>query len=128
MLTSAGHQCRTAADGLEALSVLDSGEEFELLLTNLMMPNLDGMGLLESTKDRFPDMPVVLETAVHDSSVLLAFIRNGGYDYLLEPFEREQLLIVVRRGLVYHFRQLENRALQAQVAEAGKRTASEIRR
>jgi two-component system, cell cycle sensor histidine kinase and response regulator CckA len=63
MLTMAGYQCRTAADGLEALDVLNSGEEFELLLTNLMMPNLDGIGLLERTKEQFPDMPVLVETA-----------------------------------------------------------------
>ncbi len=41
MLTSAGYQCKTAADGLEALAMLDSGEEFDLLLCNLMMPNLN---------------------------------------------------------------------------------------
>jgi DNA-binding NtrC family response regulator len=119
MLTTDGYQCRTAADGLEALAVLDS-EEFALLLTNLMMPNLDGIGLLERTKDKFPDMPVVLESAVHDISVYLAFIRNGGYDYLLEPFEREQLLNVVQRALEYRRLKLENRALQAQVAKLRK--------
>jgi DNA-binding NtrC family response regulator len=119
MLTTDGYQCRTAADGLEALAVLDS-EQFALLLTNLMMPNLDGIGLLERTKDKFPDMPVVLESAVHDISVYLAFIRNGGYDYLLEPFEREQLLNVVQRALEYRRLKLENRALQAQVAKLRK--------
>ena len=109
MLTSAGYQCRTAADGLEALAVLDSGEEFELLLTNLMMPNLGGIGLLVRAKEKFPDMPVVVESAVHDISVALAAIRNGAYDYLLEPFEREQLLAVVRRVLEYRRLKLENR-------------------
>jgi DNA-binding NtrC family response regulator len=109
MLTSAGYQCRTASDGLEALAALDSGKEFELLLTNLMMPNLDGIGLLERTKDNFPDMPVVVETATHDISVALAAIRNGAYDYLLEPFEREQLLTLVRRVLEYRSLKLENR-------------------
>jgi cyclic di-GMP phosphodiesterase len=117
MLSAAGYQCRTASDGLEALAALDSGEQFDLLLTNLMMPNLDGMGLLERTKKKFPDMPVVLESAVHDISVPLAFIRNGGYDYLLEPFEREQLLNVVGRALEYRRLKLENRALQTQVAK-----------
>jgi CheY-like chemotaxis protein len=58
MLTSSGSQCRTAADGLEALALLDSGEDFELLLTNLMMPNSDGLGLLTRTKEKFPDPTV----------------------------------------------------------------------
>ena len=58
MLTSAGYQYKPAADGLEALALLDSGEEFDLLLCNLMMPNLNGMELLERTKGRFPDIAV----------------------------------------------------------------------
>ena len=117
MLNAAGYQCRTASDGLEALAILDSGEEFDLLLTNLIMPNLDGIGLLERTKGKFPDMPVVLETTMRDISVPLAFIRNGGYDYVLTPFEREHLLNVVSRALEYRRLKLENRALQAQVAK-----------
>jgi len=107
-LTSAGYQCRTAADGLDALAVLES-EEFDLLLTNFMMPNLDGIGLLMRTKEKFPDMPVVFESAVHDISVALAAIRNGAYDYLLAPFKREQLLTLVGRVLEHRRLKLENR-------------------
>src|SRR5579883_205471 len=105
MLTMAGYDCKQAGSGLEALAILDSGEEFELMLSDLMMAELDGIGLLEKTKERYPEMPVVMVTAVHDISVALAAIRNGAYDYLLKPFEREQLLATVRRAL-------ENRAYQ----------------
>ena len=55
--------------------------------------------LLERTKERFPSMPVVMVTAVHDIQVALQALRNGAYDYLLKPFEREQLLATVRRAL-----------------------------
>src|SRR4029079_7815001 len=96
----------------EALALLESGEKFELMLSELMMANLDGIGLLERTKERFPDMPVVMVTAVHDISVALAAIRNGAYDYLLKPFEREQLLATVRRALENRRLKLENRAYQ----------------
>jgi len=109
MLTSAHYKCRQAASGMEALALLDSGEEFELMLSDLMMANLDGIGLLERTKERFPDMPVVMVTAVHDISIALGAIRNGAYDYLLKPFEREQLLNTVRRALENRRLKLENR-------------------
>src|SRR6059036_1730303 len=112
MLTSANFNCRQAASGMEALALLDSGEEFELMLSDLMMANLDGIGLLEKTKERFPDMPVVMVTAVHDISVALAALRNGAYDYLLKPFEREQLLATVRRALENRRLKMENRAYQ----------------
>ncbi|HMH01782.1 MAG TPA: HD domain-containing phosphohydrolase [Terriglobales bacterium] len=112
MLIHANYKCRQAASGLEAIALLDSGEEFELMLSDLMMADLDGIGLLERTKERFPDMPVVMVTAVHDISVALAAIRNGAYDYLLKPFEREQLLATVGRAMENRRLKLENRAYQ----------------
>jgi putative nucleotidyltransferase with HDIG domain len=112
MLSIAGYRCQQAASGVEALAVLESGEEFELMLSDLMMAELDGIGLLERTKEKYPDMPVVMVTAVHDISVALAAIRNGAYDYLLKPFEREQLLATVRRAMENRRLKLENRAYQ----------------
>ena len=112
MLTAAHYKCSQAGSGLQALALLESGEEFELVLSDLMMADLDGIGLLERTKERFPDLPVVMVTAVHDISVALAAIRNGAYDYLLKPFEREQLLATVRRALENRRLKLENRAYQ----------------
>src|SRR5437879_12210389 len=82
------------------------------MVYDLMMANLDGIGLLEKTKERFPDMPVVMVTAVHDISVALQAIRDGAYDYLLKPFEREQLLATVRRALENRRVRMENGAYQ----------------
>ncbi len=97
---------------MEALELLDCGEDFELILTDMMMPELDGIALLEKIKERFPDVPVVMVTAVHDISVALAAIRNGAYDYLLKPFEREQLLVMVRRALENRNLKIENHNYQ----------------
>jgi len=112
MLTTAGYSCKQAASGMEALALLGSGNEFELMLSDLMMADLDGIGLLERTKEKYPDMPVVMVTAVHDISVALAAIRNGAYDYLLKPFEREQLLNTVSRALENRRLKVENRTYQ----------------
>ena len=112
MLRTAKFESEEAADGLEALAVLESGKEFELVLSNLMMPNLDGIGLLERVKDKYPDMPVVIVTGVHDISVALAAMRNGAYDYLLKAFSREQLLNTVSRALESRRLNVENRNYQ----------------
>jgi putative nucleotidyltransferase with HDIG domain len=112
MLTSANFVCSQASSGEEALALLQSGEEFELMLSDLMMAGMDGQELLGLTKERFPNMPVVMVTAVHDVSVALSAIRNGAYDYLLKPFEREQLLATVRRALENRRLKLENRDYQ----------------
>jgi len=115
MLTAAHYQCSQASSGRSALALLESGEEFELMLSDLMMADLDGMGLLERSKEKFPDMPVVMVTAVHDISAALKAIRDGAYDYLLKPFEREQLLATVHRALENRRLRLENQAYQTKL-------------
>src|SRR5882724_4021696 len=113
MLTNAGHQTRQASSGLKALEILNAGAEFELILSDLMMAEMDGIGLLERVKESYPDLPVIMVTAVHDISVALAAIRNGAYDYLLKAFEREQMLAMVKRAPEHRRLRLENRAYQS---------------
>ncbi len=126
MLVASGYTCEQASSGLEALSILESGEEFALILSDLMMADLDGIGLLERAKEKYPDLPVVMVTAVHDISVALAAIRNGSYDYLLKPFEREQLLATVRRALENRRLKLENRAYQTNLEVLVKARTEEL--
>ncbi len=113
MLNAARYQCRPAASGLEALALLKSGAEFDLVLSDLLMPDLNGLELLERTKEEFPDLPVIMVTAMHDISIALDALRNGAYDYLLKPFEREQLLATVGRALENRRLKMENRAYQS---------------
>jgi putative nucleotidyltransferase with HDIG domain len=128
MLMTANYECLQASSGLEALALLNSGEQFELMLSDLMMADLDGIGLLERTKEKYPDMPVVMVTAVHDISVALAAIRNGAYDYLLKPFEREQLLATVRRALENRRLKLENRQYQTNLETLVAERTAQLRK
>jgi len=127
MLTAANYKCSQASSGMKALGVLESGQEFELMLSDLMMADLDGIGLLEKTKERFPDMPVVMVTAVHDISVALKAIRDGAYDYLLKPFEREQLLATVHRALENRRLKMENRAYQTKLEALVEQRTTQLR-
>lgn len=115
MLASAGYQCRAVAGGLEALALLESGEESDLLLCDLRNPFLDGISLLERTTERFPNVPVVLVTC--DDSALQGCISRGAHDYLMMPFEREQLLWSVRHALEHRRLKLENRRLRKRGAK-----------
>src|ERR1700677_2689891 len=115
ILSATGYVCRQAGSGTEALALLNSGEVFELMLSDLMMAELDGLTLLSRMQQEHPDTPVVMVTAVHDISVALAAIRNGAYDYLLKPFEKEQLLAMVRRAIETRRLRLENLAYQTKL-------------
>jgi putative nucleotidyltransferase with HDIG domain len=112
MLTHAGYPCRTVASGPEAIAALQSSDKYALLLSDLAMEGMDGFGLLERVRRLHPQIPIVMVTAVHDISVALEAIRKGAYDYLLKPFEREQLIATVRRALENRRLKLENIAYQ----------------
>src|SRR6476659_4848396 len=126
MLSAAGYKTRQAASGMEALAILNSTGEFELMLSDLMMAELDGIALLERSKEKYPDMPVIMVTAVHDISVALAAIRNGAYDYLLKPFEREQLLNTVSRALENRRLKVENRTYQTNLESLVKARTEQL--
>ena len=83
-------------------------KSWALILTDLLMPGTNGLALLEYAHRHHPDVPVVMVTGVHDISVALEAIRMGAYDYLLKPFQREQLLAVVARALEKRRLELEN--------------------
>jgi putative nucleotidyltransferase with HDIG domain len=115
MLAHAGYECDTAKSGQEAISVLQADDSYALLLSDLAMEGMDGFALLERVRRIRPQLPVVMVTAVHDISVALAAIRSGAYDYLLKPFEREQLIAAVRRALENRRLKLENESHRSQL-------------
>jgi putative nucleotidyltransferase with HDIG domain len=112
MLTHAGYELRTVTSGPEVIGVLQADDNYALLLSDLAMEGMDGFAILERVKQLQPQMPVVMVTAVHDISVALEAIRRGAYDYLLKPFEREQLIATVRRALENRRLKLENISYQ----------------
>ena len=127
MLGGAQFESQQAASGTEALSILESGVEFDLVLSDLMMAEMDGIALLERSKERFPDLPVVMVTAVHDLSVALQALRNGAYDYLLKPFERDQLLATVRRALEHRRLKRENDAYRTKLEDLVETRTKELK-
>jgi len=115
VLNTAGFQCHPVNSGVEALAVLKSNGGYSVVVSDVIMDGMDGLTLLSRIRKTHPDLPVVMVTAVHDISVALAAIRNGAYDYLLKPFEREQLLASVRRAVENRRLKLENLAYQTKL-------------
>ena len=115
VLTQAGFECHPINSGAEALTVLRIDDNYSAVVSDVIMDGMDGLTLLSKIRLDHPDLPVVMVTAVHDISVALAAIRNGAYDYLLKPFEREQLLASVRRAVENRRLKSENLAYQTKL-------------
>jgi len=93
-----GYVVELAGGAREALAALELNT-FNLVLTDIVMQEVDGIALLEQIHALQPNLPVVMVTAVHDISVAIDAMRRGAFDYLLKPFEHEQLLGTVERAL-----------------------------
>jgi DNA-binding NtrC family response regulator len=97
-LEEAGYQTTCAAGGAEALAEL-AASSFDLVLTDLVMPDQDGVALMHAAQQREPHLPFVLVTAHGSVDGAVAAMRQGAADYLLKPLNREELLVVVDRIL-----------------------------
>ena len=93
-----GYEVKLASSGREALEML-AMNSFDLVLTDIVMQDINGIALLERIHAQQPNLPVVMVTAIHDISVAIDSMRRGAYDYLLKPFERDHLLTTVQRAL-----------------------------
>ena len=101
MLERPNYSAVLACGGYEAMERIQQDPPYDLVLSDMMMRGVDGMGLLERVREAHPDTPMVMVTAIHDVAVAMAAMRKGAYDYLLKPFEKEQLLSTVKRALDY---------------------------
>lgn len=99
MLRSAGFRVVQASSATEALTMLESGAKFDLMFSDIMMPGLDGVALLQLTKKKFPALPVIILTAADRFLGAQETLLKGACDYLLKPFDRGQLLGAVRCAL-----------------------------
>jgi diguanylate cyclase (GGDEF)-like protein len=97
-LAGAGHQARIAASAEEALALLGE-EHFDLLLTDILMPGLDGVSLVKEAKRRDPDLEAVAVTGRDDVRLAVAAMKAGCADFLTKPVEREELVEVADRAL-----------------------------
>jgi CheY-like chemotaxis protein len=115
ILTASGYKCLKATSPKKAWAILKSGKGVAVVICGFFESSEDGF--FERTIKTFPDVPIVVASACHNSSIIAGVLREGAFDWLLIPFEREQLLVVVRRALEYRRLKLENRALRAKLAK-----------
>ena len=101
MLEKSSYATVLAANGAEAIEHVEQDPPYDLILSDIVMNGVDGIGLLERARELHPNTPIVMVTAIHDVAVAISAMRKGAYDYLLKPFEKEQLLATVRRALDY---------------------------
>ncbi|RDV38965.1 sigma-54-dependent Fis family transcriptional regulator [Bradymonadaceae bacterium TMQ3] len=111
-----GYQVATATGGQEALDLLRE-QRFELVLTDLMMPDIDGMDLLKLVQTLQPQAEVILMTAFGTVERAVLGMKEGAYDFVAKPIKRATILKAVRQALERQALVEENRELKARLAD-----------
>jgi two-component system, NtrC family, response regulator AlgB len=112
---SRGLEVRTAESGKDALSQLLAEGDFDLVLADYRMAEMNGLELLREIKRRHPDVTIILMTAYGTVQGAVAALKAGAYDYLAKPFSLEQIGHVVERALEVQSLRTENRLLRETV-------------
>ena len=116
ILSDAGYAVSTASNGEDALSQLARGD-FPIILTDLKMPGVDGIELLQKALQIYPETQVILMTAFGSIPSAVNAIKNGAYDYLTKPFQKEDLLKVISHAAERATLILENRQLKDEISQ-----------
>jgi DNA-binding NtrC family response regulator len=115
-MTRAGYRTLTAADGAEALALLER-ETVDVVLTDLKMPGIDGMSLLERLRARAPETIVIILTAFGTVGLAVEAMKKGAYDFLLKPINLDQLDLLLQHALEARRLVHENRELRLRLRE-----------
>lgn len=116
-LQKQGFSVSSAADGEAALEKLKS-EPFDLLLSDIRMPKMSGLELMEQAKTIQPRIKVVLITAHAAVSQAVQAVKLGAFDYLTKPFDDEELFVAIEKALEFEKLEEENRRLRGQLSQA----------
>ena len=125
MLQAQGFQCFEAGSGHEALRLLQCIGDTPLIVSDMRMPELDGMGLLEAVRRQYPDTSVIMLSGLSETTIAVDCLHRGAADFLLKPISMSELQARVARALEKRALVLQNRYyqenLERQVHEQAQR-------
>jgi two-component system response regulator PilR (NtrC family) len=113
-LRRVGHRIEAAAGGTEGLAALRA-REFDVVITDLRMPEVSGLEILAEAKKLYPDTQVVVVTAFATTETAIAAMKAGAYDYLTKPFKVDEVGLVVERALERRVLHRENLVLRDEI-------------
>ena len=115
-LTSSGYDIALCEDGAHGFTAIENGN-YDLIITDLKLPQHDGLEILKKAKSLYPETGVIIITAYSDVKTAVQAIKDGAFDYLAKPFSNEELLVVIERFFKFHTLKLEINHLKETLKE-----------
>ena len=117
LLSLKGYHVEEAGSGHEALALLE-GASYDLMVLDMRMPGMDGVEVMRRTRKTHPDLPVIVLTAHASLESAIAAVKLGAADYLLKPFDVEDLFTTVSHALQEHAERLRRQHLLDMLGKA----------
>ncbi len=114
-----GYTVGKAASGEEAVSLLKK-EQFHILLLDIKLGGMSGMEVLTHVKEHYPDTDVIMITAFGSISSAVTAMKSDAFDYLLKPFDPDELGVLIQKAVDHQARRRENQFLRQVVAERSR--------
>lgn len=115
ILDGCGYQIESANDGREALRKVEDNP-YDVMILDIMMPNLGGLDVLRRVKEAHPDIDVIMITGLSQIDTAVQAMKLGAFDYISKPFEPDELKLVVQRALERRQLMQENLSLKSEVS------------
>ncbi len=108
------YEITTTNNPIEAVALAKNGG-FDLVISDLKMPGLDGIEIIDAVKKVDEDIPVIIITAFASVESATEAIQRGGFDFITKPFRKEQILFTIEKALKWLNVQRENKMLKEQL-------------
>lgn len=113
------YEVKSFGDGLEAMNFLLSKDplvsQVDLVITDLRMPEVDGLSVLQQSKSHLPQIPIIIMTAHASVESAIQGLRKGAFDYLIKPFKLSEITHAIGRAIQFGRLQRQNKSLSAEV-------------
>ncbi len=116
LLGSEGYETATAGNARDALRLIRESD-LDLVITDMKMPGMNGMDLLEASKQIKPELPVIMMTAYGTIEMAVAAMKKQAFDYITKPFQNEELKLTIKKALETHRLIKENRRLNEALSD-----------
>ena len=110
LLGGTGYEVLTAPSAMEALKIAGAAD-LDLVLTDMKMPKMSGIELLDELHRLYPELPVIIMTAFGTVEKAVTAMKKGAFDYILKPFKNDEILMTIAKALEYRRLMVTNRLL-----------------
>ncbi|TYO99941.1 two-component system response regulator PilR (NtrC family) [Geothermobacter ehrlichii] len=116
MLSREGYDVESAQDGGQGIDMLRRGN-FDLVITDIQMPRVDGFGVLKHVLEHLPETIVIMITAFSSTEQAVEAMKLGAYDYITKPFKNDEIRLIVKNALERRELRRENRQLRRELQD-----------